>query len=166
MTHYGASAREKIPTIAAGAFANIPSTEDKEWAEKRTKQLYPPVVSASATSQAAGNQNDNATAIAAAAGLNAKMLEMMKGMMDGNVSAGPRQSGMTGTKVEEEALKNTWHGKLGMSKSSVAHLLRFCGLKEGQEHLLPKLWFRLGEKGMETVNRQRKIRRVLENNKT
>ena len=53
-----------------------------------------------------------------------------------------------------------------MSKSGVTHLLRFCGLKEGEERLIPQIWFRLGEKGMETVDKQRELRQVLENKKT
>jgi hypothetical protein len=101
----------------------------------------------------------------ASAGFNAQMFEIMKEMM-ANKNASGQSGGRGADTAEEELLKNTWHGKLSMSKSGVTHLLRFCGLKAGEEHLIPKLWFRLGEKGMETVDKQREIRSVLENNKT
>ena len=163
-THYGASAKDKIPTVPAGAFAHIPSEEDKGWAIGRTTQLCPNLAVAAQPT----TLSDNSTAIAAAAGLNARMLEMMKDMLAAQGLRGGQQGtgASTKDKEEEELLKNTWHGKLSMSKSGVTHLLRFCGLEEGQEHLIPKLWFRLGEKGMETVDKQREIRRVLENKKT
>ena len=76
------------------------------------------------------------------------------------------QGGCTANTEEDELLRDTWHRKLSMSKSGVTHLLRFCGLKEGEERLIPQIWCRLGEKGMETVDKQRELRRVLENKKT
>ena len=141
-TSYGASAREKIPTIAAGAFASIPSAVDKAWALGRTVQLCP-----SLTSPVISVQGDNtsATALAALAGFNAQMLDVWKEIMT-HKNSGGQGGGRSADTEEEELLKDTWHGKLSMSKSGVAHLLRFCGLKTGQEHLIPKLWFRLGEK--------------------
>jgi hypothetical protein len=104
-----------------------------------------------------------ATAMAANAGFNAQMLELMKEMMTTRRNGG---QAAREEPTEEELLKDTWHGKLSMSKSGVANLLRFCGLDENQEHLIPKLWFRLGEKGMETADKQHEIRKVLENKKT
>ena len=40
----------------------------------------------------------------------------------------------------------------------VEHLLKFCGLDEDQESLIPKLWYRLGEKSIEAMDKQREIR--------
>ena len=161
-TSYGASAKEKIPTIAAVAFARMPTAEDRVWAIGRTVQLCPNL----AVTPPARTMGDNTSAIALAnsAQLNGQMLTMLQDLM-ANRSAGG-QGGRTANPDTEELLRDTWHGKLAMSKSGVANLLRFCGLQEGEERLIPQIWFRLGEKGMETVDKQRELRRVLENKKT
>ena len=112
-THYGATTRDRIPTISAGVFASIPSASDKAWAAVRVRQLCPTLQ----TAPPPAVQSDNATAIAAAAGLNAQMLEMMKEMMATKKVGSTSGVHTTEVEAKKEMLKTTWHGKLGMSKS-------------------------------------------------
>ena len=164
VTQYGANTKK--PTVTAGVFTHLPDAEDRTWALGRTMQMCPNV-----TVQQTAPADAGAAAATAAAGLNAQMMQLMTQLLaQQGANGGANQGGGTraaaATAGEEELQEQSWEGKLNMAKSGVEHLLKFCGLDEGQESLIPKLWFRLGEKKMEKVDKQREIRRVLEDNKT
>ena len=118
-TSYGASAKEKIPTIAAGAFARMPTTEDRTWAIGRTVQLCPNLA-VTAPVRMLGD-NTSAIALANSANLNGQMLKMLQDLMASRAAGG--QGGRTANTDDEELLRDTWHGKLSISKSGVTHLL-------------------------------------------
>ena len=99
-TSYGASAKEKIPTIAAGAFASIPTAEDKTWAMGRTVQLCPSLAVA-APVRVLGD-NTSAIALANSADLNGRMLQMLQDLMAGRAAGG--QGGCTANTEEDELL--------------------------------------------------------------
>ena len=161
VTQYGANAKK--PTMAADVFAQLPDAGDRAWALGRTMQMCPNV-----TVQQAAPANAGA---AAAAGVNTQMMQLMAQLLaqqgpNNGANQGGGSQAAAATAGEEELQEQSWEGKLNLAKSGVEHLLKFCGLDEGQESLIPKLWFRLGEKKMEKVDKQREIRRVLEDNKT
>mmetsp|Transcript_28052 Transcript_28052/g.42988 ORF Transcript_28052/g.42988 Transcript_28052/m.42988 type:complete len:86 (-) Transcript_28052:196-453(-) len=82
--------------------------------------------------------NSTANALVASTDMNERILEMLKEMMASKTSSA-RASRDDDDTEEGELLKNTWHGKLAMSKSEVSQLLQFYGLKEGQERLIPEI---------------------------
>lgn len=166
VTQYGANAKK--PTVAAGVFAQLPEEADRTWAMGRTMQLCPflTVQQPAPAAAGAGPGTGAEAAMAATAGLNTQMMELMKQLLQNQ--GGKNGSGKNGqVDSDDNALTELpWEKQLNMAKSGVAHLLKFCGLEEDQESLIPKVWFRMGEKGMDAVDRHRELRKVLEAKKT
>ena len=163
LTQYGVSAK-KI-TVAAGIFARIANQPDKLWAERKTFMLCPHMkVQVQAAGTAATGGMDQGM-MALMTQLMTQQLQMVNQANTTGVQNTPTTAGPNAAAAEALLAKNSWEVKLGLSRSGLDNLLRFCGLIRSEEDRLPQLWTVLGEGLMTTADKQREIRRCLARNR-
>lgn len=161
ITQYGATA--KRITVSAATFAALPTEEDRAWAMRRTLTLCPDMrvtvpAAPTGTNQAAQQPANN---------MQTQMMALMQQMMQQQMNMGAQPApgppqGTGGQAVGAAVLgPHSWETKLGLSKLGVDNLLRFCGLKKGEEAFIPSFWEELGEKAMTAPDRHTRIRMVL-----
>ena len=149
------NASAKKPTISASYFARLANADDKTWGIARTMGMCPHL---KVEEERKNGNNAGAGSISAE-----EMMKLMTQMLTNQQLAQPaaNPSNTTNTKSSDTELDgdDSWEKKLNMSSSGVAELTRFCGLVEGEESLIPQLWFKLGATKMTKQDKQREIRR-------
>lgn len=134
-----------------GKFTARGTREDKTWARLRLTQFCPelPVThQRESTTDSAEKPQD--------------LLAMLKLSLDQRMAVLvlPEKTGNS-KEGQEDIMEGTWEKKLGLSKTALANMLRFCGLKEGEEDCLPHYLKKLAEKNNTKGDKDSIIQKVL-----
>ncbi len=140
-------ANHKKPSLDVTSFASRASSDDKTWSTLRFNQLCPDLAKNQAIQQASSAPTDMAT--------------VLKMLLEHNKAKNAPTPAAAATVDTEEAMDGTWEKKLGLSTTALANMLKFCGLKEGQESYLPSYLTKLGEKNNSKGDKDNIIHQVL-----
>ena len=139
---------QKRPSLETVAFTTRASMIDKSWAKIRLAQFCPGLMQDKLKEPAQDKPGDLAS--------------VLKLLLDH--SKGKEVIPSSTIKAQEEtdeALEGPWEKKTGLSSTALKSMLKFCGLKQGQEHLFPKYLFKLAEKHTTKVDKDTIIHQVL-----
>ncbi len=141
-------ANQKKPSLETVTFTARASTEDKNWAKIRMAQFCPDLVHEQVQSLGQNQPNDLASVLKL-------LLDHTRAAQVPITVQGPAQSNVV------DASEGFWEKKLGLSPTALANMLKFCGLKEGEEHLFPQYLSKMAEKHVTKSDKDSIIHQVL-----
>ena len=139
--------------LASNAFYAQPNKDVRTWCQRRFAQLCPELQQ----HQAPLPPQPQATPTPQPGFSPADIAQMFQTFMTAQQAA----TGGTATIVKEKKDDGSGAPLMGMAALELQHLLIMCGLKEGQDDFLPKIWKQLSEPSLSKEGKNIVIRRCI-----